>query len=275
MNGRRMTSLRKTLSLCAVFAGLALPSRGTIWTLTDLNSSAKVIDNAQAGMFQWNVDGVNNLGQQWFWYRIGSSGGQSSIDTISAPTSSMSDARHLSTMYENQNFSISLTYTLTGSTAGSGQSTIGESIDIHNLTATPLDFHFFQYSDYDLNGGPSGDVAQLSKNGQGLFSEADQSKGNVTMSENTIVPGANHGEAALFNQILLGLNGGAPYQLNDNAGPVGPGDATWAFEWDKSIAGGGDLLISKNKQIMPIVPEPGALALGCLGLLAVLFRKRA
>jgi hypothetical protein len=275
MNGRRMTSLLKTLSLCAVFAGLALPSRGTIWTLTDLNSSAKVIDNAQSGMFQWNVDGVNQLGQQWFWYRIGSSGGQSSIDTISAPNSSMSDARHLSTMYQNQTFSISLTYTLTGGTAGSGQSTIGEAIDIHNLTATPLDFHFFQYSDYDLNGGPSGDVAQLSKNGQGLFNEADQSKGNVTMSENTIVPGANHGEAALFNTILVGLNGGAPYQLNDNVGPTAPGDATWAFEWDKSIAGGGDLVISKNKQIMPIVPEPGALALGCLGLLALLFRKRA
>ena len=152
---------------------------------------------------------------------------------------------------------------------------MGESIVINNTSASALDFHFFQYSDFDLGGTTGGQTVQLGKNLSGLFNEALQTAPGVAFTETVLTPGANHGEAGLFNTTLVKLNDGTPTTLNDNAGPVGPGDATWAFEWDLSIAPGSSALISKDKyiQLQPI-PEPSSLALISLGLAGWLIKRR-
>ncbi len=69
-----------TLMLLAGTLGV----QAQIQTLTDNNSVAQINPNSQSGMFNWSVDGQNQLNQQWFWYRIGNTPEQS-IDTISAP----------------------------------------------------------------------------------------------------------------------------------------------------------------------------------------------
>src|ERR1051326_3583782 len=68
--------------LCGlVLAGLAGPatqsSMAALFTLTDDNSVVQFDTATQANAFNWFVDGVDQLAQQAFWYRIGNSGPES------------------------------------------------------------------------------------------------------------------------------------------------------------------------------------------------------
>jgi hypothetical protein len=278
MNGLHKSVIGKVLLLSPVAAILALngvvsESRAQIITMTDHNSVAQVNVSSQAGMFNWSVESQNQLAQQWFWYRVGNSGPQSSIDTISAPSVTQSTARTLSALYANATFSVRIDYALSGGALGSGVSGMNETITINNLTGSALDYHFFQYSDFDLGGTQGGDTVQLGRNNQNLFNEAFQSKGGASLTETVDAantPGANHGEAALFNATLLKLNSGSPVTLSDTAGPI-TGDATWALEWDVSIAPGQSFIISKTKNLT--VPEPSSFALLALGAVGCLVKR--
>jgi hypothetical protein len=107
-----------------------------------------------------------------------------------------------------------------------------------------------------------------------LFNYALQTKGSTILSETSVTPGANHGEANFYPNTLNSLNDASPTTLNDNVGPVGPGDATWAFEWDTTVNPGGSFIISKVLSLQ--VPEPSSFALFSLGLAAcALYRRRS
>ena len=80
---------------------------------------------------------------------------------------------------------------------------------INNLTAAPLDFHFFQYSDFDLGGVAGGQTIQLGKDlSDTRFNEAYQTGPGAILDESITVaaPGANHREAGLFNATLVRSN---------------------------------------------------------------------
>jgi hypothetical protein len=246
---------------------LATPANATTFTLTDLNSSAQINDASQAGMSNWTVNGVNQLSQQWFWFRVGSSGAQASIDTLPLVSAIASDTNAnpgndtLTLRYGSATtFFIDIKYTLNGS-ASSG-SDMGEQISITNKSTTsPLDFHFFQYTNFDLNGTPAGDnVTLLNSN------TVRQSKGSTVIAETVTTPAANHYELGLTTDspnTLFRLNNVNGLTLNDQpTGPNptrGPGDATWAFEWDPTIGANSTFQISKDKNLS--IPEPGTSAL--------------
>jgi hypothetical protein len=269
---KRLNVSLLAISLGAIF-GVSPSARAQIVTLANLNSTAQINASSQAGMFNWMVDGVNQLYQQWFWYGIGTGTGQSSIDTLSAPTISQPNAFTVNLGYANANLSANINYVLTGGTLGSGTASLGESIHLVNTSGSSMTLRFYQYSDFDLMGSPGGDTLQLARNGLGKFYEALQSKNGITMSETDVVPGADHGEASFYPNLLNRLNGGSQIVLADNTGVVGPGDTSWAFEWDVTLAAGASLDISKNKVISG-VPEPGVISLLGLGFLALVWRKR-
>ena len=257
--------------LCSTLSSRA----DNIQTLSDQNSSVSIDLSSQAGMYQWNVDGKSYLAQQWFWYRIGTSGPEASINTL-ALTSVSNLGDELLTTYNGTNFTVSLTYTLNGSAPGNGNSHIGETINIANNSGASMDMHFFQFSHFTLD-GPN--TVTLGRGGIGNgFDEAYQTGGGgASLTENVdtvTTPGANHGEAALFPQTLNELNDASPTTLNDNP-TAGPGDVTWALEWDKTLAASGagsSLLISKDKYLQ--VPEPAVVALVSLGLTVCALRRR-
>jgi len=67
---------------CAMLIVAASSAQGsTVVALEDKNSTAQIAldpnlgdPNAVAGQFSWVVDGVEQIYQQWFWYRIGDVG---------------------------------------------------------------------------------------------------------------------------------------------------------------------------------------------------------
>jgi len=250
----------------------ALQSEGQVYTLSDQNSTAQVDTTNQSGMFNWVVDGQNVLNQQWFWIGVNNSA-PISIDRIGTTTSSMPTSQLLDTTNANANYSVQVDYLLTGAPHGSGQSDIGESIRIANTSSNAQTFHFYEYSQFNLAGGPNS--IQLGKNLKGYFDLADQENGaGTSLSETVATPGAQEGEAAPFNLTLAKLNNGVnPVTLNDNM-TAGPGNVTWAFQWDITLAAGTDFLISKDKSVqVALIPEPASLSLISLGLLALAVRK--
>jgi hypothetical protein len=252
------------LGVCPMFADI---------TVSNGNSAFTVSPNSSSGMYNWTVDGVNQMFQQWFWVRVGATGGEHDLSFLDAAPVVAAAGRTLDLTYTTATFSVDVLYTLTGGAAGTHTSDIAESINITNLTGSALDFHFFQYSDFDLNGITTGQTATL------VNANAVQQSGagGLVMSETVATPSPTHHEMGIWNTTLASLQDGAPTTLND-VSSAGPGDVTWAFQWDASIAGNGSLIISKDKRLSSVVPEPASI----LGLGTVLFligtklrRKRA
>jgi hypothetical protein len=263
--------------------GPAATSRAAIVTLSHNNSVARIdVDNpnpASAGMLDWEVQGQDQLQQQWFWYRVGSDPEQP-INAIGAPVvSTFLGTRGLTTTYANANFSVSIDYLLTGGTSvpiGSvAHSDVAETISIHNTSGEELNFHFFQYSNFDLTGGGDDSVV-LGTDPFGKFNSAFQSDGVLALTEAVTVaaPSASHGEAGLYSATFTRLNDALADVLND-IGSAGPGDVTWGFQWDINLAPGATFIISKDKHLQVVaVPEPSTMAATLLGLLACKRRNR-
>jgi hypothetical protein len=265
---------------------LAVPgARAGLVTLTDSNSTVLIDPASQDGVKSWTVDGVNQLYQQWFWYRVGDSGGQSSIDAISNPVviSTPGFTDRVDITYQNAQIKVGLELNLTGGSAGSGASDLSETIKITNVGTQSMPLRFFQYSDFDLDGRYPGDVVNITTDpttGQAIAAR-QTGPGKSAISESVVAPFADRWEANMYSYTLDSLNGGLPYNLN-NQSNYGPGDATWAFQWDRTLAPGTSLIISKDLNLSAVsaVPEPSSLVTGStallfLGLARFLRRRRA
>jgi hypothetical protein len=256
--------------------------KAQIVTLSDNNSVALVNVGNQQGMFNWSVQGMNQLHQQWFWYSVGATA-PASVDTISPATLTLDNGtRGLSSTYGNAAFSVQIDYLLSGGAVvpqgSTAVSDISETIRIKNNSASVLPFRFYQYSDFDL-GGPGNDTVQLGTNLRGQYNDAVQQDPNAGLTETVTTPGASEGEVDYFANTLNKLNNGvAPVTLGNanGPGPVGPGNVTWALEWDFNIAPGSTALISKDKSLtvlIPTVPEPSAVVLSVLGFAGLAWRR--
>ncbi len=238
--------------------------------LSDQNSTAWVDVNSPMGMYQWTVDGLNHLHQQWFWFRAGA-GPQSPINAISPAVWFQSAPNTLDTTYGNASYSVNINYTLVGNNVGSGHADILEGIKIHNSTASDLSFTFYQYSDFNLMNTPGGDQVSMDA------SMAYQWKGASQIAEGIIDPNADAFEANLTGgttSTLYKLGNVNNLVLNDNP-QAGPGDVTWAFQWDLTIPANSDGIITKDKLLnVYVIPEPSALAFVSLGFATLLLYRR-
>jgi hypothetical protein len=250
-------------------------SQGVTVTLTDGNSVTHFHPDTQGGQYDWSVDQVNQLAQQWFWYRIGSTGPEHSLDTMDpAAVITQPDAADFTAVYTGTQLQIKTSYSLTGGSIGSGMADLGETIRIKNVTAGPLAVYFFQYVDFDLNGNPYGDTVQWTNANSVL-----QYKGATSLAETVDTingAAATHREVNVFPNTLNSLNDAFPTTLSDNLGPIGGPtvDVTWGFQWNfLSIPAGGTAIISKDKNL--IVPEPAALGLLVMGSILAMRRRRA
>lgn len=265
----------KILGIVALVLLIAPLANATTYTLTNRNSTVTVDDSSASGMYNWTVDGTDILYQQWFWYRIGSTGGESSIDTLPLLSAENTDRSLILTYGSATGLEIEISYFLTGGLAGTHRGDVAETININNNGRSPLDFHFFQYSDFDLNRTDLVDAVQINPGLQSVRQYPVPATTGPVLSETVLTPRPSHAEANYYANTLSSLNDGSPTTLNDVLN-AGPGDVTWAFQWDVTLGAGGSFQISKDKNLAP-VPEPATLALlgGVMVLLARRFRKAA
>ncbi|MFB3827906.1 MAG: PEP-CTERM sorting domain-containing protein [Bryobacteraceae bacterium] len=248
------------------------PASATIVTLTDTNSTALIDPESQSGMYSWLVDGNSVLYQQWFWYRVGSNP-EAPISALGSPTVTQPTPDKATLVYTGTGFTIQVEYDLTGGTPGSLISDIAETIRVERVGAGSLDFHFFQYSDFDL--GPSAlDYVKIDPSLR-FVNQIPGAGGGLIMSETVVTPKPSHAEAGAWGSTLNKLQDGVWSNLNDNL-VAGLADVTWAFQWDKMISSTAPLVISKDKILGP-VPEPTTVLLtgGLLLFLGRKLRRRA
>ena len=268
----------KAFALAILLGGLCSESRAQIFGLTNANSFALVNPSSSSGMFNWSVANTpstyqNQLNQQWFWYRLGDSGPEAPINTISAPSVTQIDAATLLTTYNGGYFNLAVKYSLNPSAGfASGLSDISEQITFNNLSGTNLNFHFFQYSDFNMGGDPANDSIVLSRNGFTFkFNQSDQFDG-ANVVEVVATPNANHAEADIVPNTLNKLNDAFPTVLDDSKTNAGPNNVAWAFEWDANVVS--SFTISKDKSLsIPFTPEPSSLVLLPLGLGAIAYYR--
>jgi len=255
----------------AALALVAGAVNGQSVTLEDRNSLSHINLNSASGMDTWSVDGTDHLFQQWFWYRIGNTAAEAPINTLGLTGFVLSNTNFdprddtVVANYSNGQLSAEITFGLQGGNPGDGNSDILEQIRLVNVGTSVLDLHFFQYSDFDLNGTAAGDTVFIPS---GYV--AQQSEGGVTFQETVVTPAASRWQAGPFAGILNGLNDGVATDLNNDGGPY-TGDMTWAYQWDITLLPGDSFLISKDKII---TPAPGAMALLGLGGLVIGRRRR-
>ena len=266
--------------------GGAAPAFGSTIMLTDQNSTVTIDPYSSSGVESWTVDGTNQLHQQWFWYRVGSSGQPASIVTLSSPTFSQPIPSEASISYSGSNgLVISVKYTLTGQAYGSGGADLDEAITVSNTSSVgpPLPVQFFEYSNFTLS--QSADYVQFQGPGTADQSTDPSMSGGATLAETVLTPSPNYRqvgyapnlldyiETLLPGHSLTDTNGNPPaVPFYDPATPLGPADVSWAYEWDRNLGPGGILRISKDKLLSGVVapvPEPASLAIATAALIAL------
>lgn len=272
-----MHSPRVFRFLLLLTSSLALPVFGADFTLTYKNSSAFVnITNAGAGVVGWNTDGINNLAYQGLFYRIGNTP-EALLQSVSAtPTVSFVQVPNalskLDVTYANSLLNVQTLFQLTGSTAGSGKAGLSQTITIKNISAAPLDFHLFQYSDFDLRGQTGGQTVQFAFDSLSQPYQVTQFGGASSLTETINVNSApvSHYHAGTTAATLGSLTDGLPTTLVDVANASG-GNANFTYQWDIVLQPNEALTISKLMNI--IVPEPSVATM--LLAMAALWRYKA
>ena len=269
------------LVCCAFFllllAGMGIRSEAQTYGITNGNSSvlvnASTVGSTSAGMASYLVDTVNQVNQDWFYYQIGSTGPAYPIETLSggSPSSVSVNSTVLTLTYANASYSATVKYTMNTANAwGSGKSQMGVTVTFLNTTGASQQLHFFDYEDYNLNNTTLGQSLVIPIRGSPYHDVfLDQTVGSYSFT-NHITSGLNypsHVEAAALGVILPGLTNNSATTLNDVAS-AGPNvDVTGAVEWDvTSLGNGSSLQLSETLSLQ--VPEPSALALIALGLIA-------
>jgi hypothetical protein len=267
------------MMMVCLSAGMsAIASAETIATLTDENTTVRFqLDSAGVGMNEWVVDGVDRLREQSFWYRVGNTP-QKRVNSLRLSSWTLTEDNKLATNYvdPSNRFTVQLTFVVTGSSPGSGSSDILESVKVKNTSGASLDFHLYEYVDVDLLGLTSPIDSTLQLTGIPV-QQATQTNGPVNLSETVVTPAPSRYQAASASQLLGKLSANSVYNLNNNVSAVNA-DLAWAFQWDKTLANNGTLLVSKDKLLsLASVPEPSCLALlgtGAIGLLGYGWRRR-
>src|ERR1017187_10078929 len=133
---------RARLFISALFAfllaGSVVQSEAQIYTITAQNSSSSVqvsLSGGSSGLSDWQVGGVNQLYQQWFYYSL-DSGTVNSIDTIASPASIVNhttgNAPFVSAVYTNSGISVTAKFGLNNS------ATLSDTITVLNPATSGL-----------------------------------------------------------------------------------------------------------------------------------------
>jgi MYXO-CTERM domain-containing protein len=269
---KRKSFLLTGAAVLAASVGLSTASsRAANVVLQDGNSSVTL---STAAVTNWTIGSTSELGQESFWYRIGSSGGQSPISALSPVTSKASDTNGnmLNDVAKfsygsSSGFEVVVTYSLTGGQTGSQTSDLGETIKVSNSGMSSQTFHLFEYTNFNLGGSTSGQIVTIT----GGNTATDI--GNGLEAQTVVSPKPSEFEAsntAASPDLLSHISSSTKAYTLANVASAASGDGEWGFEWDITLGCGSSYVISIDKNIkgtqVAAVPEPVSGAITLLGL---------
>ena len=244
-----------------VSAGPTVLNNGGNSTM-DLNLDGSVA--APLGMYSWTLNGVQQVAQQWFWYRIGSvavGNPERDLTTIWAPVVTTAGTRSVTATYTlPQQYAVQVNYLLGGGSAGSPTTGYSERITVYNYTASALDFNLFQYSAMTIGGSTGNQLVKFLTDAGG-YAQVTQTLDGLGNFVQSGTPSANLAEASTDGSTLANLVNGIPNNLRGIA-PVVPGTVAWALQWDLSVPANSSMVVS----LVATVPEPATLGILGLGL---------
>jgi hypothetical protein len=269
---RRALSLSRCKSIVVGAAAVAWlfglfatrPCNAANILLTDGNSAVTIDPTSSAGVENWSINGQNQLHQEWFWIRTGNTGGQSSIDTLSAPSITPGFPSYAAELtYGSSNgLQIVIMYSLNGAQPGSD---LVENIEINNDGTSSQTYHFFEYANFNLGDLTTGQKVTIAP-GPGGDTATDVGNG---WQEQTSVSPASEYEANDYPSLYDSISSSTtPCTLSD-ASPSSTGDGEWGFEWDTTLAAKGSYVISGDDNIKAapvLIPEPVSGLLALFGL---------
>jgi large repetitive protein len=250
--------------IAILFAGSVVHSTAA-YTLSARDTSLTV--DLVNGLSDWKIDGANQLNKQWLYYSVGS-GPVYSIDTLPLITSALVPAGNspfASAVYSNSTIKVTTTYTLQSQPIGSGKATLQDAISFQNTSASSQDFHFYQFSNFDLAGNPGSQNIQFLGGNNNLFVQTGPGGMSLSNQITATINGqlaVTRVQAGINDGNQFGLGNGNPYPTLDNTSLTASGDVTFAYEWDVNLAAAGTTGSSLSlSEIQAVVPEPSSLAL--------------
>lgn len=231
----------------------AAPSGAAPLSITD-GVATLTVDDVHGGMEDFVLAGVDHLWEANYYYRTAAMGLELPLvgPTTSAVTSVLATgATEITVLGATADFDFELVYALSSTGA------LISTLDLTNTTGGTLGLSLFNYQDWDVGGTWAGD--SIGWNGTSVT----QSEGGVQL---TIAPFQTPDavEASTYATLLTDLSDGDVDDLVDGSGlPFGPGDGTFALQFDLSLPDGDVATLAYA------VPEPSTGALAMLGLAAL------
>ncbi len=146
-------------------------------------------------MSTWSVDGTNQLFNRRYFTAWGAPAAKV---TGGAAFSGITSTTNTATVnYTGAGFNATVLYSLFGGSTGTGTADLNLQIVLNNPGLSALDFHFFQYADFDLAGTAGNDV------GTHVNANLIRQTGD----------GVNVGETVVIQTLHIGRLGHSPASL--------------------------------------------------------------
>jgi len=245
--------------ITSLLAGLAVQSEATIYTVNStvgVNTYSASYDSTQNGFTAWSLNGANQLALHSLYYSVNGGGVSLLTGAIVNTGSSGFTTKYITANYSVPSGSIVDTLTINGST-------LSESIQFNNLTASAVNISLFQYSDFVLGGAAfaGSQTVNLVPASGGGYATANQTGDGLKLTWN--------GDAVSGTTLVQANSSGVPF------GPfIGLGSnldnttlnaintyAVFGYEFSGSVLAGNLLTVSENAAYPAPVPEPATLAL--------------
>jgi hypothetical protein len=217
----------------------------------------RIDPTTEHGMYSWDVDGINQIYQHWFWYASATNAPQISLDHFGKAWGELTASNSVTVSFYAPGATVIYAITLHGGTSGNLASDLIENLTLQSSTNTPLAIRLYEYSDFDLANNGNSDALSFPSTSSALQQGAGMV---VTETIQTNLP--QRSEGSWYDITLAKLDGSAPLQLSDAQIPATPGDQTFAFEWDAALASGGAFTIASMKSIRPAPPSLSIVSTG-------------